>query len=179
MFWLDLETTGSELEHNYIIEIGAAITDMNLNVLDARDYVIGYDIVHENISPVVEEMHTKNGLWRDVANSKTRIGEADNELAEWIRKYNKSNHMAFAGSGVMHFDRKFIKRDLPLLDARLTHWAIDVGVMRRTFKYLLGIDEWPEDNKTHRAIDDVYFHIEEMKFALDKMRRGVYNIAKE
>ena len=185
LFWLDLETTGSDLDvvnersgirsRHEIIEIGAAITDTELNVLDGRSFVIGHDIVHENISPLVENMHTVNGLWADVAKSTMTIAEADATLAGWIRKYNGSNHMAFAGSGVMHFDRKFIRRDMPLLDKRLTYWAIDVGPIRRSFKYLLGVDEWPEDTKNHRAFEDVLFHIEEMKWALDKMRRGVYN----
>jgi oligoribonuclease len=183
IFWIDLETTGSDLdtvnEHSgvrtrhEIIEIGAVITDMKLNVHDGRSHVIGHQIDMENVAPVVVDMHTKNGLWKDVAKSTLTIGEADNELAEWIKRFNGNDHMAFAGSGIMHFDRKFIRRDLPLLDKRITHWGLDVGVIRRTFKFLLGSEEWPEDNKSHRAIDDALFHIEEMRFALDKMRTGV------
>src|SRR5688500_17384324 len=161
IFWLDLETTGSDLEvpsdivgvnvRHVILEIGAAITDMSLNVLDGREIVIGHQIAMENVKPVVVDMHTKNGLWKDVAKSNVRMGEADNELAEWIKRFNGNDHMAFAGSGIMHFDRKFIRRDMPLVDKRLTQWGIDVGVIRRTFKDLLGSDEWPEDSKGHRA----------------------------
>ena len=173
IFWLDLETTGSELKGNCIIEVGAAITDMSLNVLDARTYTVNPGTFMFKMDDVVREMHTKNGLLAEIYKSDQHIGTVDKELAEWIRKYNGSNHMAFAGSGVGHFDRKFIRRDMPLLDKRLTHWSLDVGVLRRVFKYLLFAPEWPEDNKSHRALDDVYFHIEEMRFALDRMRGGV------
>jgi oligoribonuclease len=184
MFWTDLETTGSDLDapsayngeptKQHILEVGAAITDMQLNVLDTRDLVLHFIPVFENIKPVVVEMHQKNGLWRDAARSGMSIQQADNILSEWIKQYNGPNHMLFAGSGVAHFDRKWFKRDLPLTDKRLTHYAIDVGVIRRTFDMFLGIgDEWPEDGKTHRGLDDILFHIEEFKWALDKMRKGV------
>lgn len=174
MFWLDLETTGSDLDGHHIIEVGAAITDMSLNVLDGRSYILNPGELPE-MAPVVLEMHRKNGLFNDMQKplKVTPLGVVDHELEQWIRKYNGSDHMLFAGSGVMHFDRKFIKRDLPLTDKRLTHYAIDVGVVRRTFELLLGIPGWPEDNKNHRAFDDVLFHIEEMKWALDRIRLGV------
>ena len=187
ILWLDLETTGSDLivkgskdARHEIIEVGAAITDLGLNVLSSRSYVLGFDIAYENLKPVVLEMHTKNGLWKDVAKmnkvSSLRISDVDREMSDWIREFNGSNHMAFAGSGVSHFDRKFIIRDMPLLDNRITHWALDVGALRRTFKMLVGSDEWPEDNKSHRALDDVFFHIEEMRYAVDIIRKGLYNV---
>src|SRR5688500_18328663 len=158
IFWLDLETTGSDLDGNVIIEIGAAITDMRLNVLEGREYVINPGTAVFEMAPVVLDMHTKNGLIKDIYKSDDTIEKVDAEIAEWIRKFNGSDHMAFAGSGVTHFDRKFVKRDMPLTDKRLTHWALDVGVIRRTFELILGIPGWPEDTKTHRAYDDVVFH---------------------
>lgn len=175
MFWLDLETTGSDLETNTIIEVGAAITDMNLKVLDANEYIINPGTFKFEMNDFVREMHTKNGLLADMYNDNltTTLEAADKDMAEWIRGFNGSDHMLFAGSGVMHFDRQFVKRDLPLTDKRLTYYAIDVGVIRRTFESLLGIPGWPKDTKTHRALGDVLFHIEEMRWALDRMRLGV------
>lgn len=177
MFWTDLETTGSALETNALIEVGAVITDMALNVMDSRSYVVHPGTFVFEMNDVVRKMHTKNGLLSDIYNKQIALPKeaVDLELSEWIRAYNGSNHMLFAGSGVMHFDRQYIRRDLPLTDARLTYFAIDVGVIRRTFELLLNVPGWPEDGKTHRALDDILFHIEEMKWALDRMREGVYN----
>ena len=172
MFWTDLETTGSELADHQIIEIGAAITDMKLNVLDGREYVLPLTGEYE-IKPIVQEMHARNGLWKDVHASKNVLADVDVEIAEWIRKFNGSDHMWLAGSGVSHFDRQFIKRDLPLTNKRLTYHAFDVGVLRRTFELILGVPGWPEDRKDHRAFGDVLFHIEEARWALDRMRLGV------
>ncbi len=173
IFWTDLETTGSDLVGNTIIEIGAVITDMSLNALSARQYVIHSPGPMRHTAQVVVDMHTKNGLWADAARSVNTIDRVDAEIAEWIKKYNGSNHMAFAGSGVTHFDRQFIRRDMPLTDKSLTYWALDVGAVRRTYEMLAGGTDWPEDTKTHRALGDVYFHIEEMRFVVDKFKRSM------
>lgn len=163
MFWTDLETTGSTLDDNQIIEIGAAITDMDLNIIDGREYVLPITRLVE-MKPIVIDMHTKNGLLKDSMASRLDINDVDAEIAEWIRKYNGTNHMLLAGSGVMHFDRQFIKRDLPLTNSRLTYYAIDVGVVRR-FTELVCRLPWIAENKSHRAYGDVLFHIEEAKYA--------------
>jgi oligoribonuclease len=180
LFWTDLETTGSTLDDNQIIEVGAAITDTDLNVLSGRSYVLPI-MMKVDMKPVVIEMHTKNGLLKDTMNPFVYTSQdvVDYELAQWVREFNGSNHMLLAGSGVMHFDRQFIKRDLPLLNDRLTYYAFDVGVMRRGYEILLGGEDWPADGKTHRAFDDVLFHIEEAKFVLDKLRRGMVSSQKE
>lgn len=172
MFWTDLETTGSDLDDHQIIEIGAAITDLNLNVLAGREYVLPLTREYE-VKDVVLEMHAKNGLWTDVRKSKLILEEVDAELAEWIRTFNGSDHMWMAGSGVSHFDRQFYKRDLPLTNKRLTYYAFDVGDRRREYEIIHKGTDWPTDTKNHRAFDDVIFHIEEAKFALDIMRRGM------
>jgi oligoribonuclease (3'-5' exoribonuclease) len=173
IYFTDLETTGSTLEDNEIIEIGAAITDMDLNIIDARDYVLPSTKKLEDLNLVVQDMHTKNHLWRDVTRSVLDIKDVDAEIADWIRSFNGSNHMAFAGSGVAHFDRQFYKRDLPLTNARLTYWALDIGSARRIYTLLAGGIVWPADTKTHRAIDDVYYHIQETKFFVNKLKEVV------
>lgn len=172
MFWTDLECTGSDLDSHQIIEIGAAITDLDLNVLDGREYVLPLLRDYE-IDPIVQEMHTRNRLWSDVAKSTLSIYTVDEELAAWIRKYNGSDHMWLAGSGVSHFDRQFFKRDLPLTNKRLTYYAFDVGDRRREYEIIHKGTDWPKDAKDHRAFGDVLFHIEEAKFALDITRRGM------
>lgn len=175
IYWTDLETTGSDLDGNQILEIGAVITDMQLRPIQAREYVLPMTMKVE-MKPVVVQMHTKNGLFEDARESKWTLAEVDEELEEWIRSFNGSNHMAFAGSGVGHFDRQFYARDLPLTTARLTYWPLDVGVVRRFFTMLAGTDWLNDDNvsdpKSHRALADVYYHISEARYAVDIIRNG-------
>lgn len=174
IYFTDLETTGSDLEGNDIIEIGTAITDMDLNIVDSANYVLPTTKRFEDLHPVVQKMHTANGLWADVQNSKVLLSNVDYDISERIRYFNGSNHMALAGSGVAHFDRQFIKRDLPLTNERLTYWALDVGSARRIYTMLAGKTEWPDDTKTHRALEDVYYHIEEMRFLVNTWKGNVW-----
>jgi oligoribonuclease (3'-5' exoribonuclease) len=65
---------------------------------------------------------------------------------------------------VGHFDRKFIKRDLPFFDSTLTHYPLDIGSTRRQ----LEIAERPLADaklffKSHRAVEDAAVHAQEMR----------------
>lgn len=171
ILWLDLETTGNKPESE-IIEVGVAVTDAtprfgiygatSLLVKPSPDWV-------ESLSPVVLDMHTKNGLIEDIRakyGTLSRPYEIDADLGLFLDEFAPgSEHVPFAGSGVMHFDRQYIKRDFPKFDKRITYWAYDMGVIRR-FLQLTGVDaaDRPVGQKTtHRALDDVYEIIDDAR----------------
>lgn len=164
--WFDLETTGNR-EDDAIIQVGLVISDRDLNEVCARSWTVWplrWDYLRERMAPVVVEMHTANGLL-----DKVKYGDdpakVDADLAEVLRYYGRGNHLPFAGSGVSHFDRKYIRRELPMTDSLLSYWALDIGVMRRWLQWW-GI-ETPgselQQAKTHLALDDVREHIAEAK----------------
>lgn len=164
--WVDLETTGNRPE-DHIIEVGAVLTDRELTEIDSVRLVIGATASQlEGMEPLVVNMHTKNGLLAEVGKSNIALPKADQLMAAWIKQYTKGEHIPLAGSGVLHFDRPYIKKDLPEFNRYLSYWAYDVGVIRRTLR-LWGIDTWwadaASDGKNHRALDDVRGHIEEMR----------------
>ena len=165
--WVDLECTGNRPE-DQIIEIGAVMTDRDLNELSAKQIVVKALLSTEKvleIDPFVLEMHTKNGLWIDCALSEVLAPDADAQMVEWIKQYTKGDHIPLAGSGVSHYDRDYIEKDLPKFNRYLSYWAYDTGVIRRTLK-LFGIDASfadTTDDKTHRALDDIKAHVEEMR----------------
>lgn len=172
ILWLDLECTGSGDDED-ILEIGLALSSKELEVLDTRSIVLPMmpDKL-ETMADVVVKMHTNNNLLSDSMglgfytsdmDKDMQLAQIDEELARWIKQYAGGDHVPLAGSGISHYDRKYIRRDLPLFDKRLTYWTYDVGVLRRTSE-LLGIT-WPEFHfsKTHRALDDALQHLEEFK----------------
>jgi oligoribonuclease (3'-5' exoribonuclease) len=123
-----------------------------------------------NMKEVVVKMHTDNGLLDEVGqrgfypsemHRDMELARVDQELADWVRSFAGGDHMPFAGSGVAHYDRKFIKRDLPLLDRRLTYYSLDIGSARRILD--LADVKWPQVHfsKSHRALDDARQHIQE------------------
>lgn len=185
ILWLDLECTGSKTETDSILEVGAIITDRNLDELDAKQIVLPITSkMEEDLPDVVRKMHTDNGLLEDSRGKVLASGEsmfilpeqmlydeavkeADKELAAWVRSFNGSHHMPIAGSGISHYDRTFIKRQLPKFNERLTYFNLDIGVVRR-FMEMAGIQLTSNAaggtmHKTHRALDDARVHRDEAR----------------
>ena len=165
--WFDLETTGSKSD-DAIIEVGFAITDRDLNEVDARSWVtttLAINFLLTRMEPIVRSMHEKNGLLDALMFTGDFISDVDREVSDILFEYGKGQHVPFAGSGVSHFDRKYIRRDMPKTDSLLSYWALDIGAVRRWLQ-VWGI-ETPGSElhgaKTHRALDDVREHIAEAK----------------
>lgn len=176
ILFLDLETTGSSLdEGDEIIEVGLVL--LNSKTLDEVDtfqsIVFASEFAFNRMlsAPKVKEMHEANGLL-DAAGMAMDIlhgpDTIDLEISGWIEKHVKGNdHIPYGGSGVAHFDRKFIDKFLPRLSKRITYWALDVGSVRRIHDLATGESEWPSlDGKTHRALDDARHHAEELRYAV-------------
>lgn len=175
ILFCDLETTGVERDIDSIIEVGIAVftwpefrEHSSLSLVlqptpEAFERMNGKD--------VVREMHKANGLLSDIEAGKgVTPKKADRLIDEHLSQYGSraSSHIPLGGSGVLHFDRPFIKRYLPLFDSRLSHWAYDVGVLRRMF-LLAGARHADDSGKTHRALDDARVHAEEFKFYMDRI----------
>lgn len=178
ILWIDLETTGSA-DDSEIIEVGAVLTDTKDFEITAEFSRLvqcsaeGLKQIYDN--PKVTQMHTENGLLKELREGgHSSISEADKELSAWLdANWGKStSHIPLGGSGVSHFDRKFIARYMPLMHKRMTYWAYDVGVLRRTF-LLLSMPTWAgTEDKTHRALDDIKFHVEEYRWYCNYLREG-------
>lgn len=177
ILWVDLETTGTDQDVDDIIEIGSILTDFEFNTLDEFSIVIRpstYSLGQMMFNPIVREMHTANGLLEECINSKVDIAEAEQKMMSWMNHViNKKTtrgpvekfRFMLAGSGVGHFDRRFIKEYMPKLDKILNHGPLDIGAVRR-FLRVSGQELAPvpsSDAKNHRALDDIRMHLEEAR----------------
>src|SRR6185503_11913567 len=89
---IDLETTGNTDKYT-IIEIGAVMTDRDLNELDHMQITTHYPIdLVKFLDPVVQEMHTKNGLWVQSDMSEIDVALADDIMVNWMKKFTKGEH---------------------------------------------------------------------------------------
>lgn len=174
LLWLDLETTGTDETKDSIIEIGA-ITTTDLawiaewsQVVHPTDQGLGRLLR----TPAVRAMHEANGLLDLLLAEGDRhhtVGAVDHMIVGWMAEVASAQgevRWVLAGSGVGHFDRRFIKAQMPKLDRVLAHWCIDVGVVRRAFAMWTDTVEIHPQHvpaKTHRALDDARFHLEEAR----------------
>lgn len=185
---LDLETDGADREQDGdILEIAAVGLDENLNEVfrystPIQQPLVGGRFVIGNMPPVVHVMHTESGLIADIEAQATAlehplldetdesglfihpyITHADELLAAVIASHTEDT-LILAGSGVSHYDFRWVKYHMPLTAARFKWYTIDVGCMRRLYRAVVGDDLTNADSrKTHRALDDVDCHLEELR----------------
>jgi len=173
--FVDLETSGNE-NIDEIIEVGVSVWSWpEWKEVYAKDIVVwpsvaGLQRLNEN--DVVREMHTKNGLLLDIGGDwGVPVERADDILDDDFLQFGSrgSSHIPLGGSGVLHFDRKYMIRDLPKFNSRLSYWALDVGVLRRMFM-MAGAVPADDNGKTHRALDDARVHAGEFKFYMEKIQ---------
>lgn len=174
ILWVDLETTGNR-PGDEIIELGAILTNASLDEISDYTSVFTTDVPIGGLDPVVLEMHTKNGLWKDVLGAKLLAADPKVEqgIFAWLARYGgvpAGRSLPLAGSGVCHFDRRYIEVAWPNLANRLTYWSLDVGSVRRMAQLADYAPELHYEGKTHRALDDIRQHLTEAREYLAVLR---------
>jgi len=157
--FVDIETTGLDPRVDKILEYGTIIVQEGAGLTNMLNIVVN-PCTWPKLSPVVLDMHTKNGLIRDCNASTKFITDLDRDVSEFYAKFGKK--LVLAGSGVGHFDFNFIKEQMPKTRECLQYYVNDVGVWRRGFKWLgYGGQLKKPKKKPHRALEDCKIHVEE------------------
>jgi oligoribonuclease (3'-5' exoribonuclease) len=172
LLWLDLETDGSDEHENNIIEVGVVLTDVAGDEIMCEYSAIvspNHEWAYRDMIPVIREMHTENGLLEMIASGAgQQLHDVEQTVLELLRVAGvKPHRVAMAGSGVSHFDARFIKAQMPRLSKQFVYWQLDMGHIRRFldfsgFAYVIR----PEDDgnaKPHRALEDALLHLSEYR----------------
>ncbi len=180
MVWLDIETTGSNEEDGWILEVGMAVTEpvAPFAILGTIDVVIKPDDPQWSLSmnTVVTEMHETNGLRAEVEERGIDTALAEERLVTFLHGFNKKFRLA--GSGVGHFDRRWLKALMPTLERMFDYAPMDVGDVRRL---LLDYAQRPDlvpavksfgDTKKHRGLDDALAHLIEFRHYVELFSAG-------
>ncbi len=166
--FLDIETAGTDEHRDPILEIGIVLTDLDFRTRAQASWLIHPTMsvaeTRDNAGVIVRRMHDENGLWEALRGDDVyRRDAADSVIARWLHDRNGSEHILIAGSGVGHFDRRFLKVQLPQVDRAFTYYPLDVGILRRACGFANRHDLVLEGTggKTHRALEDAQFHLQE------------------
>jgi oligoribonuclease len=166
--WVDIETTGLDFKKDKILEVAFVITNDDLEPIAMTTHLIKTKKRHlRNLDPYVQEMHTKSGLLTDLYRTQTTLAEVEEHLIAWLDEHEVPKRLPICGSSV-HFDRRFLERDMPKLMKRFGYRNIDVSTIGELTKRWNG-DAYSEWSKTrpetaHRALDDILGSIEQLKF---------------
>ena len=172
--WIDLETTGADEMHGSVLEVGVVISAPTLQTLVETSWLVYPDPEHlASMEPVVAEMHQVSGLMDDIrAYGGADLKDVDRALEWLLRDHAVKGQCVLAGSGVGHFDSRWIRRHLPRSARRLTYAFCDVGTVRR---FLASVDAElvrPAPPKAHRGLDDARDHLNEWRHYAEMMREA-------
>ncbi len=162
--------TGLEPERHVILEIATLITDPDLNVVaEGPELVICRDAAAmSEMDGWCTRTHTESGLVARVADSRLELAAAASQTLAFIQEWTPRGVSPLCGNSI-HQDRRFLRREMPDVDAHLHYRNIDVS----TLKELVG--RWypdapppPPKQETHRALDDILESIAELQWYREK-----------
>lgn len=174
--FIDLETTGLDLETESILEFGAVLVELptfrkvaGFSALSPTREALQF-AEYGGTDEYVQKMHEKSGLIQDL---KKAFGpdakeeeclthdEWDMELADSLKRWGVSRQTCIWGSSV-HFDKKFLAKYLPRVNALFHYRVVDSSStmerLRHTNPDLAKIIDVQKDkNKigSHRVLDDI------------------------
>ncbi len=171
--WVDVETTGLDPEHGYLLEVALVFTDDELNVLgDAFSRIVRPSCSadynwYRALEPVVFNMHAASGLLQAVhAGEGVSIKDVQAEAIEFSSSHGDLKSTPLAGSTV-GFDRAWLKKHMPGLESLFSYRSVDVSSVKELCRrWAPGVAAArPKPSKpAHRALADVMESIEELRY---------------
>lgn len=165
LVWTDLEMTGLDENNCAIIEIAMIITDLRLVEMASFDTVIWQpDSVLETMSPVVRDIHTKNGLIERVRKARMSVNEAQDAVMDLLSG-NVNFQCGYLAGNTIYMDRIFLRRFMPVVEGYLHYRMLDVSSFKIIAQSWFGSKGTaPKVTSNHTALSDIRGSIEELKF---------------
>jgi oligoribonuclease len=167
--WCDLETTGLNEGECWPIEIGMIVTDQWLNEIESfRSNILPPPEFLDSMEPKAREINERSGLLTEIlSQGAPSREEVDPQASNFVVKHFGDRQAIMAGSSI-HFDRRFIRWHLPLLETRLYRRMLDVS----TFKEAMRVyrPDWLMEavpgSVSHRVMDDMRGSMHEFSWYL-------------
>lgn len=170
LVWMDLEMTSiHDVLKDKITEIAVVLTDKDLNVVaEGPDIVIYVEpSAYDDISADARAVHEVNNMEALTAASTTTAAEAEQAVLTFLKERLVEKSAPLCGNTI-HMDRHFLRIQMPLIDDYLFYRCIDVSsikeLARRWSPEVYAEAERRKGVKPHRAKDDIYNSINELKF---------------
>ena len=168
LVWVDMEMTGLDPAVERIIEVATILTDGQLVEL-----AVGPDLVIHVDDDVLAKMdewntkhHTASGLVARVKASTVSDLDAEAQTLAFIAAHVGGKDRPVLAGNSIHQDRRFIRRYMPALDARLHYRMVDVSTIKELARrwYPAIVAKQPAKKETHRALDDIRESIDELRY---------------
>ena len=172
---LDLEMTGLDPVKDEIIEVACFVVEgATLEKVPGTELCLAVMPEDPSILDKMDDWntrtHSESGLIRRVREEGVPIGEAEEEVMSLLRSQMTKGAILCGNS--IHWDRVFIRRQMPKVDNYCTFRMIDVS----SFKELLRrIDPMrfraPRKRSDHTALTDAKGSLDELRFYVENYIR--------
>ncbi len=170
LVWIDLEMTGLDIDNCSIIEIATVLTDRNLNLISEGPN-LAIQCSEEELAAMDEwntSHHNASGLVERVRSSEYSMSAAESATLEFLKEHCSKGSAPLCGNSVWN-DRRFLRKDMPLLDEFLHYRLLDVSSIKILSKSWFPELERYRKKGAHLARDDILESIEELKYYRDNI----------
>lgn len=158
--FLDFETTGLDEQVCAPIELAVVVADERLAELGSCESLIMPPLAAV-WEPAALEMHARSGLAGLARGYGITPGGAEDWLRERLAEFREPGVSLHLAGNSVHFDRRFLKRYFPAVEALLHHRHLDVSSIRMLAE---AAGHPPLDGeKPHRAMADVRRSLEDAR----------------
>lgn len=152
LLWLDVETTGLDVNSLSLLEIGLELTGPALDPLTEPFHTaIAWKGEPDDF---IRSMHTPNGLLAECAASDCpTLAEARDMAGSWLDRHDPLHEALVAGASVSS-DRRFLEAGMPHLLDGYYHGSFDVSALDDAMR-MWRPDVWaarPERTTNHRVM---------------------------
>jgi oligoribonuclease len=168
LVWMDMEMTGLDPELYQILEVGILVTTAELEPLsDGLCLAIAQtEDALQSMDPWCMRQHKQSGLIDRVREYGVPLQEAEEALLKLIRRFCYKKKSPLCGNSICQ-DRRFLIKYMPRVDSHLHYRIIDVSSIKELVHRWYSKEFRFPKKKHHRALDDIYASIAELKFYRD------------
>lgn len=164
--WIDLEMTGLDPQHDFIIEIAAVVTDRDLRVL-AKGPVLAIHQTEQALARMDAwnlKQHGESGLIDRVRASPIDEASAERQTLEFLSSWIPAGASPMCGNSICQ-DRRFLARCMPALEAFFHYRNLDVSTVKiLAQRWAPHLTEKFTKKASHQALDDILESIAELRF---------------
>jgi oligoribonuclease len=175
LVWIDLEMTGLDPARQVIVEIATIVTDPDLNIL-AEGPNLAVRRTEDELSRIEEwsaRTHKASGLLGRVQASDVDAAAAEGQTLDFLREWVPAGASPLCGNSV-HQDRRFLRREMPVLDAYFHYRIVDVSTIKELAKRWFPNEKSPPRKpEAHLALADIRESIAELKWYRDHLFKPV------
>jgi oligoribonuclease len=166
LIWIDLEMTGLDTQHDYIIEIATIVTDCRLNIIAE-----GPNLAIHQPEEILRKMdawntkqHQQSGLISRVRQSRTSTEEAEKNTIAFLKQYVSPKTSPMCGNTICQ-DRRFLSRLMPALEAYFHYRHLDVSTVKELAKiWAPTLFKGFNKDSRHLALEDIKDSIAELQY---------------